>query len=144
MSTIYAADRGANDSGESTKTKSPDDQLLAKIRRRFDYMVQAWKPIRDKAESDMRAQSDDGPWKPEDRAERLKNKRPCIHLDQLEQYPNNLVNEVRQNPPEIKANPAGAGTDDKTAALRSNRVRQIQYESNATQATLRAFEDAAQ
>jgi hypothetical protein len=143
MPTLYAADKGSNDSSGPTP-KSREEKLLERIRRRFDYMNAAWKDIREKAELDMRALSDEGPWDPQDRAERKKNNRPCIHLDQLEQYPNALVNEVRQNPLAIKVTPDGDGTNDETAELTGDRIRQIEYESNATQAYRTAFECAVQ
>jgi hypothetical protein len=143
MPAIYAASKGPHDNGGSSP-KSPEEKLLERIRRRFDYMTQAWREIREKAQLDMRALSDEGPWDPADRAERIKNKRPCIHLDQLEQYPNALVNEVRQNPLAIKVTPDGDGTNDETAELVGDRIRQIEYESNATQAYRTAFECAVQ
>lgn len=139
MPTIYTASKGPHD-GAATSRK---DKLLERVRKRFDYMTHAWKEIRDEAELDMRAQSIEGPWKPEERNARVKQKRPCIHLDQLNQYTNNLVNEVRQNPLAIKVDPAGDGATEETAELRGNRIRQIEYESNATQAYLCAFENAA-
>jgi len=139
--TTYAAERGESDN--TPTAKSPDQKLLDKIRRRFKYMVDAWKDIRDQAELDMKAQSVDGPWTETDREERRENKRPCIHLDQLGQHTNGLVNEVRLNPIGIKASPGEDGTDDDTAELTENRIRRIEYESNGPQATLRAFEDAA-
>lgn len=142
MTTAYPATSGNADSGDGLK-KSPDQKLLDRIKSRFDYFIAAWKDIRDEAELDMRAQSIYGPWDPAERQARIEAKRPVIHLDQLGQYTNALVNEVRLNPLAVKVSPDDSGTDNETAELTGNRIRAIEYESNAQQAYLRAFEDAA-
>lgn len=137
--TIYPAQQGPAD----RSPVSEGDKLLERIRKRFDYMVKAWKEIRDEAENDQRALSRSGPWTDDDRDQRVRDKRPCLHLDQLTQYVNSLVNEVRSNPIGIKINPGGEGASEKTAELRANRIRAIEYESNAVQAYQCAFESAA-
>jgi len=142
-STIYQANQGPSDSTKAPEG-SRESKLLARIRRRFDYMVKAWQPIRDKAALDMRALSDEGPWDPKERAERIANRRPVIHLDQLDQYVNSLVNEVRLNPIGVKVEPDDEGTDENTAELTGDRLRQIEYESNATQAYRTALQCAVE
>jgi hypothetical protein len=118
-------------------------ERLARIRKRYDYMVSAWKEIREQAELDQRAQSIAGPWEPGERDERTKNGRPCVHLDQLTQYVSALVNQVRSEPIAIKVSPSGEGSSEDTAELRAKRIRAIEYESNAQQAYQSAFESAA-
>lgn len=130
------------DKGEWSDSNKGDDKLLDRIRKRFNYTVHAWKEIRDQAELDQRALSTTGCWTDDEIAER-KDKRPCIHLDQLTQHVNNLVNNIRSNPIAIKVEPAGEGSDEKTAELRAKRIRAIEYESNAMSAYQTAFESAA-
>src|SRR5262245_34002907 len=132
MPTTYPAKQGENDGAPSLK--KGHKELLERIRRRFNYHVESWRDIRAEAALDVRATSTAGPWDPTERDQRQKDKRPCIHLDQLGQYINNLVNEVRMNPIAIKVSPAGEGTNDKTAELTGNRIRQLEYESNAVEA----------
>jgi len=122
--------------------ETADEKLLKRIRERYDYMVEAWKPIRDEAEKDLIAQSVDGPWLSTERAERKANNRPCIHLDQLGQHSNNLVNEVRLNPISIKVEPRGGGATNPQALLRSERIRAIEHDTNAKAARQTAFENA--
>src|SRR5262245_16709233 len=109
--TIYAADKGPAD---TVAGKKKDEELLQDIRRRHKYHVDAWKKIRDDGAQDIRALSPLGPWSDEERAERKAAGRPCIHLDQLTQYTNGFMGEVRQNPIAIDVDPAGAGASDKT------------------------------
>lgn len=139
MPTTYPAKQGEWSTGPETK----DQDLLSQIQARFKYMTDAWKAIRDEAELDQRALSTTGPWTDEDLNARKEKGRPAIHLDQLSQHVHELVNEVRSNPIAIKVDPAGEGSDEQTAELRSKRIRAIEYESNAVNAYQTAFEHAA-
>jgi hypothetical protein len=148
-STIYQANEGPNDAtpaqANTPKTVSDEDKkLLDKLLKRFRYHTQAWSHIRDEAEEDMRALSVNGLWEPEEIDDRDKAGRPHLHLDQLGQYCNNLINEVRQNPIGINIAPAGDGSNDQTALLRADRIRQIEYETNAPVAYRTAFECCVQ
>ena len=138
----FSADRGDNTPDDSKNTDQ-DRKMLDRIQERWKYMNSAWKDIIDQAEKDDRALSISGPWSDEDRAARDKEGRPCIHLDQISQYIHALVNEVRSNPIGVKVDPAGVGSDKDTGELRSNRIRQIEYECNGIQAYQSAFESAA-
>jgi len=124
------AQAGSNGGGD-TKPGSADEKLLKQIRTRWDYMVQGWKAIGDAGDLDMAALGPNGPWDPKERAARKKAKRPCIHLDQLNQYPNTLTNQFRLNPIGVKVEPKGYGATSKTATLRGDRIRGIEYESDA-------------
>jgi hypothetical protein len=141
-SPAYPASGGDNDSLSASPVKS-DAELLQHIRRRFDYMTFAWREVREAGEADMQALTPEGPWDRTDRAERKKAGRPCIHLDQLTQYTNGFMGEVRQSPIAGKVEPGTGGTP-KTAELRQERIRAIEYESKATQATLTALENATE
>lgn len=142
MPATYPANKGQW-SGEE-KGSNKDKDLLKRVRDRYRYFVESWKPTRDEGELDMRCLSTDGPWDPAEKNSRKELKRPCMHLDQLSQYTNSLVNEVKQSPIGIKIDPTGHGASDETAELRQDRIRQIEYENDATDAYLNAFEDAVE
>lgn len=80
------------------------------------------------------------PW-PE--AEKLirKDKRPCLVFDECSQYINQLVNDIRQNKRAVKVVPRGYGSNDKTADLRGDLIREIEYKSNAQSAYATGFEN---
>lgn len=113
-----------------SKVGTADEALLKEIRDNFDYCVKFWKEMRDEGNTDMRYASGD-PWDPKDRAARIAAGRPCVAFDELNQYLNQLINDVRQNKRAVKVDPTGSGATDKTAEFRGNLIRQIEYASRA-------------
>jgi hypothetical protein len=120
-----------------------DTDLLAEIKENFDFDMDGWRDIREEGQTDMRYVSGD-PWDPAEKRQRKENKRPIITADELNQYTNQLINDVRQNPRSIKISPKGYGATDDLAEFRSNRVRAIEYKSHAQEAYITGFEGAAQ
>ena len=114
--------------------------LLTAMHERWKYATDELREIRDEARTDMRYVSGD-PWKPNERLEREKAGRPCLSLDELGQYTNQLINDVRQHKRAIKVTPVGSGANDKTAETRADLFRQIEYRSNAQQAYTVGFEN---
>ena len=121
----------------------PDSEVLEEIRTNFDYATKAWADIRSEGQTDIRYVAGE-PWKDKDKRAREDAGRPCLSLDELGQYVNQIINDVRQNKRGVKVTPIGAGATDKTAELRQNLIRQIEYRSNAQQAYTGMFEDAVQ
>lgn len=120
-----------------------DEKLLKRIRERHAYMVKAHEQNRKNGDSDIKAlYSEYGPWDDTEVKARIDQKRPCVHLPQLNQYPQAVLNQVKANPQGVKVNPAGGGATDETANLRGNRIRAINAECNAKQAFLTALECA--
>lgn len=128
---------------EDTKPARADEEILEEIRDRYSYATQAWKSIREEGQKDMRYIAGDC-WDADARAAREKAKRPVLNFDELSQYVNQLINDVRQNKRGIKVSPQGAGANDETADLRQNLIRQIEYRSNAHSAYTTMFENAVQ
>lgn len=126
-----------------TRQRKDDEALLKEIRDRFSYASDQWRDIRDEGARDMRCVAGDV-WKAEDRKAREDAGRPCLSLDELSQYVNQLINDVRQNQRAIKVTAEGDGANDETARLRADLIRQIEYRSNAQQAYTTMFENAVQ
>ena len=114
--------------------------LLEAMHERWRYTTDQLREIRAEARTDMRYVSGD-PWKPNERLDREKAGRPCLSLDELAQYTNQLINGVRQHKRAIKVTPVGTGASDKTAQTREDLIRQIEYRSNAQQAYTVGFEN---
>jgi len=110
------------------------------IRDAYKDYRNEWDDIREEAQADMRAISPEGPWSPEDRAEREAKGRPCIHLDQLNQYLNQTIGNVRKNKRAVKATPKGDGANDQDAKKRSSVIMGIEERSKAQPVYLNAFE----
>ncbi len=71
-------------------------------------------------------------WPNEIRLQREAQNRPCLTINRLPQFVNQVANGVRMNPPAIKAIPAGGEATQELAEIYSGLFRQIQYRSNAT------------
>lgn len=124
-------------------TGATDDPDIKELHESFDYATDAWRDIRYEGDIDMRYIGGD-PWNPDDRAAREEAGRPVLALDELGQYVNQIINDVRQNRRAIKVTPIGNGATDQTARLRADLFRQIEYRSNAQQAYTTMFENAVQ
>lgn len=110
------------------------------IREAFREYRNAWQQTRDDAMADMRAISVEGPWTDEDRDFRRQAGRPCIHLDQINQYLNQTIGNVRKSKRSVKLTPLGEGANDKDAKRRSNLIMSIEDRSQAQSIYLYAFE----
>jgi hypothetical protein len=66
------------------------------------------------------------------RLQREAQSRPCLTINRLPQFVNQVANSVRMNPPAIKAIPAGGEATQELAEIYTGLFRQIQYRSNAT------------
>jgi hypothetical protein len=109
------------------------------IRECFDDFKSDWQQTRDERNIDMRYVGGD-PWDPADRQAREDAGRPCISSDELGQYLNQAINNIRQNKRAVKVTPKGAGADDKKAEKRAAIIRGIEYKSNAQAAYTTAFQ----
>lgn len=139
MPSIESADE---DIDESTP-RTGDEDLLREIRERYSYACGAWKETREERAIDIRYLCGD-PWDAEDRKARAAAGRPCINHDELNQYVNQGVNSLRRDKRGIKVEPdpsSGGSGDEKTAELRQDLIRTIEYKSKAQSAYLRAAQD---
>ncbi len=120
-----------------------DDDLLEEIREHFRLAMDAWREIREEGKTDMRHVAGD-PWKPKDRIAREGAGRVCLSLDELGQYFNQVINDVRANPRAIKFAPVGNGANDAAAEFYQNKTREIEYRSHAQVAYTTAFQNAVE
>lgn len=110
------------------------------IRQRYTDYQSEWRETQEEAQTDMRFVSGD-PWEPEDRKAREEAGRPCMAMDEINQYLNQWINNIRQNKRAIQVNPKGGGATDKDAERRANIIRGIEYRSNAQAAYITAAEN---
>lgn len=110
------------------------------IRECYQDYRSAWQDIRDEGAADMQAISPEGPWTPEDRAMREDAGRPCVHLDQINQYLNQTTGNVRKNKRAVKVMPKGDGANDQDAKMRSSLIMGVEERSKAQPIYLHAFQ----
>jgi hypothetical protein len=124
-----------------------DEALLREIRENYDTDSDQFGTIREEGSKDILYVAND-PWPDSEKTARRgqegSGERPMISDDQLNQYCNLVINEVRQHPREIKISPAGFGATAQLAELRENRIRAIQYKSDAQAAYITALENCVQ
>lgn len=108
------------------------DQLISTARKRFSEAKQADEHNRSEAETDLLfrvlQQWDEGV-----RDGRLNSDppRPCVTIDRLGAFCNQVVNEVRQSKPAPKVAPRGSGASKDTAEVIEGMVRAILYDSDS-------------
>lgn len=119
--------------------KAPEPK---EIRECFSDYENEWKDIRDEAKIDVKYIAGD-PWTKEDRAMREDAGRPCISLDELNQYINQYNNSLRQNKRAVQVIPKGSGANDDDASHRENIIRGIENDSNAQESYITMGENAA-
>ena len=120
-----------------------DSDEVKGVRDRHKYLLDQWKPIREQGAIDMRYLSGQ-PWTEDDVRERKGAGRFTLSFDEITQYCNQLINDIRQNKRAVKAEPKGYGASEMTSRERGGLMRQIEYKSDAQAAYRTAFENAVQ
>ena len=121
--------------------KSFDSAELKEQRERYSELCEEWREAQEERAIDMRFLAGD-PWEPEDRKAREDAGRPCVSHDELNQFCNQVINGLRQNPRGVKLDALGNGADDKLAEYRQNHIRAIEHRSGAQGAYIAAAENA--
>ena len=81
-------------------------------------------------------------WEDELRKDRQDDRRPCLTMDETNQYINQVKNDQRQNRASIKVRPVDDKADKKTAEMLQGVIRHIEDTSSADIAYDTAFEQA--
>jgi Phage P22-like portal protein len=110
------------------------------IREAYSDYRSEWQDIRDEAQKDMRYVAGD-PWDPEDRQQREDAGRPCISLDEINQYTNQHINNLAETQLAIQATPKGDGANDADALKRSDLIMAIEDRSQAQGVYMTAAEN---
>lgn len=117
-----------------------DDQkeLLSKIEECIKLADEATKEDREAAKDDLNFLIPGNQW-PED-VKAARNGRPCLEVDRLNPFINQIVNEQRENRPSPTVNPTGNGASRETADIMQGMVRHIMYVSDGDIAVDTAYE----
>lgn len=125
----------------TTKAENPDEALLEEINDRFKYCKARWEKIRTQGQTDMRYVAGD-PWAAQDRLARELAGRPCLSFDEIGQYENQAINELKANKLAVKFSPTGNGATDETSDFYAAKWREIEYRSNGSDCYVNAAKDA--
>lgn len=143
QATAPMRDQGYGDVTAWMDAPDPYADLLMMARARYDEALEHDKPERDARERDLNMIAGDQ-WDPDALAERINAGRPVPVINRVAQVPRQVANDVRLNPPSIKASPAGGGADQETAEVIADSIRRIEQRSASRQPYVGATEIAAQ
>lgn len=114
-------------------------EFISQAQRRFQQAAEAESDVRVQALDDLRFRTGNQ-WPEDIKITRSKDNRPCLEMDQIEQFIRQVCNEERQQRPSIQVNPVGSGADKETAEVEQGLIRHIEVQSQADAARDHAFE----
>lgn len=108
-----------------------DKDVLADAREAFKDCQDAEAKNRQNALDDLKFARLAEQWNQADIKKRERQGRPALTINKLPSFIRQVVNESRQNRPQIKIRPIGEGADQSTAQIFDGLIRGIQVASNA-------------
>lgn len=124
--------------------KDEDDKFLETVHKHYKLCVDADRENREQARKALAFRNLEQ-WDQATKNERLNDTegpRPCLVVDKLNQHVQQVVNDQRQNRPQIKVRPVDDKADPETAKIYDGLIRHIQDASQADIAFDTGFEQA--
>lgn len=112
-------------------TEEKPDDLLAKGKAAFQRAAEAESENRTRSLDDVRFARLGEQWPEKMRKQREDEDRPCLTINKMTAFIRQVVNDARQNKPQIKVHPVDSGADPETAEVINGLIRNIEYTSNA-------------
>jgi len=112
------------------KKRTREQQLINEVRERAHDAWQHDRENREDAHKDLRFLAGNQ-WPQEIRRSREQSNRPTLTINRLPQFVNQVVNDIRQNPPAIRTVPADGTATEEIAEIYTGLIRQIEYRSGA-------------
>lgn len=126
---------------ESVDETPSSDDILATARERLALAEEAETDIRLQALDDLNFRAGEQ-WPANVQQDRNRDGRPCLVINRLPQFVQQVTNDQRQNRPAIKVHPVDDLATEDTAGVIQGLIRHIEYNSNADVAYDTAFESA--
>lgn len=122
--------------------KKEKDSVLERAKKRLKICIDNENQERKEKLEDLKFLNGEQ-WDSGVEAERKRDGRPMITVNKLPQFLKQVVNEQRQNSPQIKVLPAGGGSDPDTARIFGGLIKNIEAQSRASEAYDTGFYYAA-
>ncbi|TAL03709.1 MAG: hypothetical protein EPO08_03460 [Rhodospirillaceae bacterium] len=119
-----------------------EQELLTRARKRFDQASRAEAENRKAALDDLKFYKGEQ-WPADIAAQRNFDQRPCLTINKLPTFVNQITNDVRQNRPAINVSPVGDRSDPEVAKMYAGLIREIERKSVADIAYDTAFASTA-
>lgn len=124
------------------KDLSPEDALIKEVHSRFRQVHNYDLDNRMAAEDDLRMLVGEDHWPKKVREDREKDNRPCLTINKLPSFADQVTNDNRLNKIAIKIVPYGGGATQEIAETMNGLIRNIENVSNADVAYQTALEGA--
>lgn len=121
--------------------KRTERELIKRVQERIDLAYEHDKENRIEASQDLHFLAGDQ-WPSDVRQTRESQSRPCLTLNRLPTYVNQVVNDFKLNPPAIKFVAADDDVDSDQLDIRNGILSEIQYKSNSVNIFGGAFANA--
>lgn len=132
-----------NSSGDKSAGKLEEEDVLALMRERFRVAIKATANTHRDGLHDLKFLRGDGQWPEKQRRQREAEGRPCLTINKLPTFLQQVTNDQRQNKASIKVSQASEEGDIKVAEIIQGMVRHIEYDSSADSAYDTALNSAA-
>jgi Phage P22-like portal protein len=119
-----------------------EEAILIAARKEYDRAKDAWRDNQDEAKADLRFARLGEQWPSEIKRQRELEHRPCLTFNKMPAFIRQVVNDARQNKPQIKVHPQDSGADPRVAEIINGLIRNIETTSDADVAYDTAIEHA--
>lgn len=123
------------------KASKEDKDILAEALSRMELSREAEAEIRKLSLEDLEFRAGNH-WPEEVKMSREVDSRPCLVINKIPQFVQQITNDQRQNRPSIKVHPVDDKGDVDTAKVIQGIIRHVEYNSDADNAYDTAFESA--
>jgi hypothetical protein len=131
----------SRDQDPESSALEEDKKLLETARARFKVALDAERDNRLLAAEDRRFRKGEQ-WPDEIKQAREADGRPCLTINKIPQFEQQITNDQRQNRPQIKVHPVDDQADPDTANVFQGVIKNIEVSSGADTARDTAFENA--
>lgn len=117
------------------------DDLIKEIRDRFEESATFWDETFTDMTDDLNFVNGDQ-WPSDMKKDREVDGRPCLTINKLANYGDQVIGDIRQNEPAITVKPVDSGSDPQVAEILTGLIRNIEIQSTAEIAYDTAAESA--
>lgn len=118
-------------------------KFMKRVRDRLSEAETGWSDNRTRALDDVKHLDGEGQWPEKIKEERTNDGRPCLFVNRLPGFVDQVVGDERQNRPRIRVKPVDNKSDPEIAKILEGLIRNIEYTSHAEHAYDTAFEHGA-
>ena len=139
--TAATTSKGPDEPEEETLTSREEQEILARMRKRYVRCIEAESKNRADALDDLKFKNGQQ-WPADIAAQRNMDKRPCLTINKIPTFTRQVTNDQRMNRPQIHVSPVGGKGDKDAAEMLTGMVRAIERDCAADIGYDTAFESA--